>query len=696
MRISVTICLLVCLCFCPFANAAEDWVLPGRFRLCFREDVKSGTSGHVFLFREDGNELGCLRGTYFRDDKAKRLFVEIFEGWYGTREGSDRIWWSRIPSIMRFQGTPAVQFEFMYDNKGKLILTHDPKSSYWFADRQDYFKGFEVEPGEIFELEKAKTKTGLKDNQLPPGFNEAEDHLNRYVLEPSKIWGLPVFVDCDMMMNVADASHKNVGLASFKLTPEKDNKFQGTVWMVYSDHEEGVVRAGRGNYKLNAVKNDSQSYQMALSFPRTYKFVGGKGPSGWRADLENETGFTVVVRMRDREFVEPLYAYVKEMFFIDGNGKRQTRYQEQSFVAQIVKGSVEERAYWCLGLSVVNSFEIKNLGFLTEFDSKESMVFQQLLIDSSPPGYEQTTIRKVKSFLADARAAVESGRLGDASQYFEQHLKKQPRDNEVMLEYGKLIADSNPVRSLELFQRLVAANPDSAENQMYMGFLLDKAGNPVAADHFEKLLKLTKDKKTKAFACRMIAPIKDRQGEYEEAFKFYSRAWSYDTNDLRSANNATWVYCLHGNTKWGRSVCDRFSEALTPEATGSSYWTYLDTLAAYRAENGEFEEAVRLQREVLEALDAKKFETTNETMMRNCLAFYENKVTLKQSKEFRNWKIKNWEVRHFGKLTGFDGTVVQLLLLDGETKRIPIDMLSDADQEIIRKTRHSVAKPAIK
>jgi tetratricopeptide (TPR) repeat protein len=691
-------CFVAFLLLTGVATASEDWIVDGRFRLCLRENGKSPDSGNAFLFRDDETVLGCLRGTFSRNKSKKILTLKFPEAWYGTRE-SDRVWWSLVQSASRQGDAPLVEFEYMDDRAGKLILTHNPRGSFWFSGRDDYFKRFEIERGEIFEFDSAKKKIGLLDRQMPPGLCETAQYLNRLKSKPSSIWGLGTLVNQELMMYVTDSTRNLVGLSAMTLTPSSDNKFSGEVWIVNHTFDGQLFRAGKGTYSLTQASGDAQAYDLSLSFPKTYKYEGGKGVTAWKADLMNETGFTVRIPMTDRGFSVLNHGYVCEMFYIDPNGRRQRRYYDQGFLQELLHGKSEMNAYLCLGFSAVHSFEMQILRKLADVDSREAARFQQLLIESCPPGYGQSAITRVVSSVAQAKSALERGDMATAGKFYELHLEKHPDDEEVLFEYARAVRDSNRSRSIALYRKLVAIQPDKAVYHLNLGAVLEETDNEGALKEYEIGLKKAKDKSHRAFAKKRMAAVFDSQGKFKEAFDSYSRAYFYNASDLNTGNAMTWLYAEHGDESWPNGKCDQFVKQMERKeaikAAGESYWLYIDTIAAYKASRGHFDEAIELQTKAVDAIAKKSTDPNLLVEIKNRLYFYQNGITFKASKEFQYWHLKYADVKHFAKLTGVERSLVKLKLANGEEKSIPIDLFTPEDQAKIQKA-HRVARPVIR
>jgi tetratricopeptide (TPR) repeat protein len=103
-----------------------------------------------------------------------------------------------------------------------------------------------------------------------------------------------------------------------------------------------------------------------------------------------------------------------------------------------------------------------------------------------------------------------------------------------------------------------------------------------------------------ALACRTRGFVWRAKGEYARAVEDFDAALRLDPGDAAAANAKAWLLATCPDAKFrnGRRAVDLARQA--SDSTGGKNAEYLDTLAAAHAEAGEFAEAVRLQRRVLD------------------------------------------------------------------------------------------------
>ncbi len=104
-----------------------------------------------------------------------------------------------------------------------------------------------------------------------------------------------------------------------------------------------------------------------------------------------------------------------------------------------------------------------------------------------------------------------------------------------------------------------------------------------------------------------LSKLSERRGQFRDAVQYYRQAIHQDPNSLDAANNLAWLLATCEDSslrdgeeavRWARHCVD---------STGGKRSSFLDTLAAALAENGDFTQAVRRETEAIElAPDEKK------------------------------------------------------------------------------------------
>lgn len=675
----LSILLLFFVLASPSDLFAQDWQV-NKFRLCLRQDGPKD-SGHAFLFRDLDDELACMRGFYVLDKSTELLSLRFPEAWYGVRK-NDRVQWRLIPAISRLDEAPEVRFDFLQE-EDQLILTHQPDSPIWFRDREDIFNGLELETGEILDMESSKDLK-LNEQEFPPSLNSASSHTNLYDAKPSSVFGVELIVGRELLLKIAGPDNPLLGLAVLKLKQDDEDPFNGSAWLIHFECEnDKELVAGRGSYKLRTSRDDNQAFDLELSFPKTYVHVGGSGVSSWRGDWRNETGIQIRIPRTDLAFRDVSPAYARKIFFIDKSGKRRRRFANQSILDDFFNGATELVPPPCLKINELASIELCSLAELQELDLLQSTELQKILIDSRPPGFRQSTIKKVVPRLRDAKLAISKGNRRAAVETLKELVVEDPDNAEARFNLVVSMKDGSVEERVEMFQQLIELEPEVSRYRMAFGELLAQGDVKKAMEQFKLAYKYADSIQQRVNACLVAANLLKDGGEHRKAFDFYIKAYSLAKGKSNTGSQMTWHFVKFGDESWPDDQCEEFIKNFEAGKLPrkDKFWN-LRLAAAFKAAKLDFSEAVKLQAQVVKYHRGIPSKPSPAVLLRE---LYENKITYQDGMAYRLWLLADDKKTVHAKFESIEDGIIDLRKPNQTVIRILIEDLSEADQARIRK-----------
>ncbi|HUJ11090.1 MAG TPA: tetratricopeptide repeat protein, partial [Verrucomicrobiae bacterium] len=134
-----------------------------------------------------------------------------------------------------------------------------------------------------------------------------------------------------------------------------------------------------------------------------------------------------------------------------------------------------------------------------------------------------------------ALALVETGKIPEATKYFEQALRLQPDYAESHYNFGLVLAQQGQlVGAIEQWQEAVRINPDYAEAQFNLGIALQQTGKPrEAVKHFQQVVRI----KPSAEAYYNLGNALVFAGKLQDSIRCYEEALRLKPDYVEARNN---------------------------------------------------------------------------------------------------------------------------------------------------------------
>ena len=192
-----------------------------------------------------------------------------------------------------------------------------------------------------------------------------------------------------------------------------------------------------------------------------------------------------------------------------------------------------------------------------------------------------------------AFALYGKGRINEALPQFQRSLELDPGQPKVHSDYGVALLDLGRTRdAISHFQLALQIDPDYVEAYSNLGLaLLSLNRLPEALNYFKQALRLQPDF---APAYYNLGNTYLEMGQADAAIESYERAIVIDPRDRQALNNAAWILATWP-AETSRDSTKAVAFATRADHLAQSQAAVIHaTLAAATAENGRFEEAVKI------------------------------------------------------------------------------------------------------
>jgi tetratricopeptide (TPR) repeat protein len=266
-------------------------------------------------------------------------------------------------------------------------------------------------------------------------------------------------------------------------------------------------------------------------------------------------------------------------------------------------------------------------------------------------------------------------------------------------EFDKAIADCNEAL------RLNSTLPDAFAYYVRGWAWAHKGEQDKAIADYDQVLAIN-PKYADAYCSRAAAW--NAKGEYDKAFADGNQAFAVAPNDAGACNCLAWFQATCPDEKYrdGKKAVKNASRAC--QLSGEKDWSFLDTLAAAYAESGDFEKAEETEAKAIGLAETGKSVTDKDkAAVRSRLELYKQgqpyrepsqkagdtvkktlepeKPAAKEAAAWRTWTDSTGKFTVEARLAGVTAGEARLIKRDGSTIQIPLQKLSDDDQEWVNR-----------
>jgi Flp pilus assembly protein TadD len=219
--------------------------------------------------------------------------------------------------------------------------------------------------------------------------------------------------------------------------------------------------------------------------------------------------------------------------------------------------------------------------------------------------------------------ALKSGDFGKAFDFFDKAVTLDPKDG--FFRYGRGLchaAKKDYGAAVRDYDDAIRLENDHSEYYLARAHAYAELKNyRQARADLDEALRLDPDS-PEVYSAR--GHVYEKEGEYDQAVSDYEKALKLEDEDPNAYNELAWLYaaCPLASLRDGERAVEYATKACE-----MSDWRdpeFEDTLAAAYAEVGRFDEAVKLQKKVLEA-PPKEYDATDLAKARARLQLYEQK-----------------------------------------------------------------------
>lgn len=199
---------------------------------------------------------------------------------------------------------------------------------------------------------------------------------------------------------------------------------------------------------------------------------------------------------------------------------------------------------------------------------------------------------------------VASGQAAEAIAYFQRAVEAQPNHVDALTNLGVLWAQRRKVdEAIDLFRRALQIDPNAGKARMNLAAALGASKR--YAEAIEHYRILAKKDPTHFTAHSRLARFLLETGQASEAVPYLETAIRLNDADFPSSISLAWLRATHPDPTIRDATAALEIANRIQQFGGANRAIALDVLAAAFAENGEFEEAIKISQTAIETLPAK-------------------------------------------------------------------------------------------